>query len=296
MNTRSEHPLRKSFLLACAFLFIAKSASIAQREVRAASDLDAIGPTFEVASVRPANRDDGRHWFGMKLDPSGRYEASAVTLSDLVYAAYSSPSERFKVDTDHAAPKWVNSDNFDVEAKIDDRYMDGWSKLSDQQRTDLVRPMLRRLLVERFYLKVATESRMTPVYALVQAKGGAHVKEVAPPTPIDGDSTKVAERWMTDNPGKAFPGQLMCSGDVCTASALKISVALGQIAANSHADRMVIDQTGLHGTYDFSIPFPTEKEEFPMQEVENALGMKFEPRSMLIKTFVIQSAQKPSVD
>ena len=296
MSMRTRHDTFKLLLCACVFLFLAKSASIAQTEARAATGLDAIGPAFEVASIRPANRDNGRHWFGTKLDPSGRYEASAVPLSSLVYAAYSSASDKFKVETDHTAPKWVSSDEFDVEAKIDDRYMEGWSKLSDQQRMDLVRPMLRQLLVERFHLKVAIEIRMTPVYALVQAKGGAHVKEVAPPAPVDGDPTETAMRWMADNPGTAFPGQLMCSGDRCTAHAVKIGDAIRQIAANSHSDRMVIDQTGLQGTYDFSIPFPTENAEFPMQEVGDALGMKFEPRSIPIKTFVIVSAEKPALD
>jgi uncharacterized protein (TIGR03435 family) len=217
-------------------------------------------------------------------------------LSGLVYIAYPSAAKGFKVETDHTAPKWISSDVFDIEAKIDEGYMDGWSTLSDAQRMDIVRPMLRRLLSERFHLKLTTDTRMTPVYALVQAKGGTHVREVPPPTPVDGDPAEVAARWVAENPGKAFPGQIMCSGDQCVAHAVRIEDALGQIAANSHADRMVVDQTGLKGTYDFSFPFPGAKDEFPMQEVGDALGMKFEPRSMPIKTCIIESAEKPTVD
>ena len=44
--------------------------------------------TFEVASVRPANRDDGRQWFGEQIQPSGRFTVSAMTLESLVRAAY----------------------------------------------------------------------------------------------------------------------------------------------------------------------------------------------------------------
>jgi hypothetical protein len=41
---------------------------------------------------------------------------------------------------------------------------------------------------------------------------------------------------------------------------------------------------------------PGQKEEFPMQQVEEALGMKFEARNMPVKTYVIAWAERPSVD
>jgi len=66
MKMRTKHHTWKALLLACIFLFFATSASIAQKDAPVPSDLDAIGPAFEVASIRPANRDDGRHgyrWF-----------------------------------------------------------------------------------------------------------------------------------------------------------------------------------------------------------------------------------------
>ena len=296
MSMRMGYYTWKTLLLMCSFMFLAGMASMAQKDAGGVEDLNAIGPAFEVASIRLANRDDGRLWFGTKLDASGRYQASAVPLSRLVFAAYFAAPNQPKIETDHAAPKWVSSDEFDIQAKIDDAYLGGWSKLSDEQRMDVIQPMIRRLLVERFHVKLGIENRMTPVYALVQVKGGAHVKEVSPPTPVVGDPTGAEARWMADNPGKVFPGAIMCSGDKCTGHTVKISDAVGQIAANSRSDRMVIDQTGLKGYYDLSFSFPTEKDEFPMQEVGDDLGMKFEPRSVPIKTYVIQSAEKPSVD
>jgi uncharacterized protein (TIGR03435 family) len=283
-------------LFACVLLLLSTAGSTAQQGAPAVMGSDAEGPAFEVASVRPAHREDGRRWFGVKLDASGRYEASAMRLSSLVRSAYVAGLDPVQVETDRGAPKWVNSDEFDIQAKIDERYMDGWSKLSDGQRMDLVRPMLRRLLAERFHLKVAVETRATPVYVLVQAKGGAHVKEVAPPMPVEGDALEAAGRWMNDHPGEAFPGHILFSGETCTARAAKIGDSVGQIAANSHADRIVIDETGLKGYYDFTMPMPGQKDEFPMHQVEEALGMKFEARNMPVKTYVIAWAERPSVD
>jgi len=161
---------------------------------------------------------------------------------------------------------------------------------------DLARPMMPRLLAERFHVKLRVEMRDTPVYALVQAKGGAHVKEVPAPVPSDGDPMEARAKWMADNPGKAVPGGMACSGDKCTANAVRMSAAAGQIAASSRADRMVIDDTGLKGYYDFSFTIPNNQDESAMSEVEEDLGMKFEPRTLTIKTYVIESAEKPSLD
>ena len=265
-------------------------------DAAAATADDSIGPAFEVATIRAANRDDGRHWFGGRLDASGRYAVSAMPLSGLVRWAYLDAPGKGMVTADREAPKWVTSDEFDINAKVDDAYMAGWDKLSNEQRMDRVRPMIRRLLADRFHVKLRVEMRDTPVYALVQAKGGAHVKEVPAPEPVEGDPIEAQARWMRDNPGKASPGVIMCSGDKCTANAVRISNAIGQITGSSHADRMLIDQTGLTGYYDFSFTQPGPKDDSAMAEVSDDLGMKFEPHTVPIKTYVIVSAEKPSLD
>jgi uncharacterized protein (TIGR03435 family) len=256
-----------------------------------------MGPAFEVAAIRPASTDSSRG-FGMGAEPSGRFKAHAVSVTFLFWQAYGDDSGKRNVTTDRAAPKWVDSEEFDINAKVDDAYMGGWGKLSDQQRMDRVRPMLRRLLADRFHVKFRTEMRKTPVYVLVQAKGGAHVKEVPAPAAWEGDPAKASAQWIADHPGKGVPGGWTCGGDKCIGNAAKISDAIGQIQVSSEADRMVIDETGLKGYYDFSFRLfvPHDSDESPMQAVEDDLGVKFEPRSVPLKTYVIVSAEKPSVD
>jgi uncharacterized protein (TIGR03435 family) len=251
-------------------------------------------PTFEVATIRLANRDDGRNWFGSKLE-GHEYTTSRTSLERLVWAAYGVPDtqEKSNVIVDHSAPKWISSDEFDIHARIDDQYLAGGDKLSFKQQMDIVRPMLRQLLDERFHLKLHSEPRPTPVYALVQAKGGAKVKEV--PAPPENPTSEAQAKWMRDNPGKAMPGGWTC-GEQCTFSAVKISNAVGQIGANAKAERMVIDETGLNGYYDFVIPYPAKDDEHPMSTVEEALGMRFEKRTIPIQTWIIESATKPGLD
>jgi uncharacterized protein (TIGR03435 family) len=259
----------------------------------ASPDDDALGPAFEVAAIHPANRDDGRHWFGLRLDASGGFTTSSMSLSGLVRTAYVQQPGEGNVS---GGPKWAQSDTFDINAKVDDAYMAGWDKLSYGQRLDRVRPMIRRLLADRFQLKLRVEMQPTPVYALVQAKGGARMKEVPAPDPVEGDPMEAQTKWMRDNPEKPMPGSVTCSGHTCTGVAVPMKSAIGQISGSSHADRMVIDQTGLKGYYTFTFTQPRPNDDSAMAEIEDDLGLKFEPRTVPMKTYIIDSAEKPSVD
>ncbi|GGG98315.1 TIGR03435 family protein [Silvibacterium dinghuense] len=279
-----------------AFILFPGALLIAQSGSGDTTSADQAGPAFEVATIRQANRGDGRHWFGTKLDNSDRFQTSAMSLTGLVYEAYMIPPAQNKVEIDHGVPDWVNSVEYDITAKIENSYMKDWDRLSYEQRMNVIRPMLQALLAERFHLRLRTEDRMTPVYVLVQAKGGAHVKEVSAPEPVKGDEEEAQKRWADEHPNGVYPGVIMCTGEKCIAHAVKISTSIGQISANAHSDRMVIDETGLKGYYDFSIPYPDKADEFPMHTVEEALGMKFESRSVPIQTYVIVSAEKPAMD
>jgi uncharacterized protein (TIGR03435 family) len=128
----------------------------------------------------------------------------------------------------------------------------------------------------------------------VQAKGGAKVKEVSAPPPLEGDWNEALNRFRAEHPGKPFPGAISCGSDGCTAKAVIMSKALGQIRGSSHADRIVIDETGLKGYYDFSFRNPTEDDHDAMGEIEEDLGMKFEARKVDLTTYVIDSAQSPT--
>jgi uncharacterized protein (TIGR03435 family) len=286
---------RTALLIVSVWMLVCATAAVAQGNPAVVGDADAKGPAFEVAVIRPTG-SVGRGWSGTRLDPSGRFEGSNVSLSYLFWQAYEDASGKSNVTLDRGAPKWVDSEMFDINAKVDDAYMGGWDKLSEQQRMNLVRPMIRRLLADRFHVKMRVEMRKTPVYVLVQAKGGAHVKEVSAPPVSDGDPGEAMRQWMADHPGKGAPGSMTCGSDGCTASAVKIGDMIGQIGMSSGADRMVIDETGLKGFYDFSFSRPHEEDETPMQAVEAGLGMRFEPKSVPVKTYVIESAEKPSVD
>lgn len=218
------------------------------------------------------------------------FEARGMSLKGLVgYAyAFAGPPPRPVA----GGGGWIDSQPWDIVAKVDDP---SFVRLSNAERRDRMRLMLQALLAERFRLKLHTEMRLTPVYALVQTKGGAKVKEVPAPPEVQGDSMDAMKRYHEENPGKPFPGSFMCSDDRCTAAAVTISTVLGQIQYITHSDRMVIDDTGLKGHYDFSFRTLGGDDTDP-PNIEEDLGMKLESRKVDLTTYVIDSAEKPSAN
>ena len=221
----------------------------------------------------------------------GTFEARSMSLKSLVWYAYANQGPKRQMVS--GGEGWIDSQNWDIMAKIDDPSFAG---LSSKERTDRMRPMVQALLDERFHLKFHTEMRPTPVYVLVQVKGGAKVKEVPAAPPVNGDWMEAMKRYREENPGKPFPGAISCGDNGCTATAVTISAAIGQIQGSSQADRPVIDETGLKGSYDFHFRQPRHDDDGAMREIEEDLGMKFESRKVDLNTYVIDSAERPSVN
>src|SRR5262245_29973253 len=121
--------------------------------------LGAQAPKFEVASVKPNTSGDGRVMVGMQ--PGGRLTASNMPLRELVRMAYQ--LQPFQIV---GGPDWIASERFDITAKAE----------GDVAPTSPFGPpnplmlMMRSLLEERFHLKVHTETREMPTYALVLAR------------------------------------------------------------------------------------------------------------------------------
>src|SRR5438046_3165253 len=74
---------------------------------------------------------------------------------------------------------WLNSERYNIEAKVDESVADRLHELSFDQRLIEYRHMLQTLLKERFGLVFHWETKELPVYALVVTKSGqigrAHV-------------------------------------------------------------------------------------------------------------------------
>ena len=250
-------------------------------------------PSFEVASVRP-NPNTGQA-FSFILQPT-RFVAQNAPLDRLIRFAYNVKSSRQLVNM----PDWAGSRGFDIDAKIGDAEVDAMKSLTPDQRFAQYRLMVQSLLADRFQMKVSTETRELPVYALVLAKGGPRL---TPAVPQDLERQRFPRLGFT------------AAGDL-TARSVSMSFFADWLSGRlDTADRVVIDATGLKGTYDFALqwnpvggavvtaganpppvsaPQPNEDKPSLFTAIQEQLGLKLESQKAPVEVLVIESVEQPT--
>ena len=155
-------------------------------------------PAFEVASVKPSSPNSSSPFGGFPIiipAPNGRLTATNVPLRLLVRMAYS--VQDFQID---GGPSWQMSQRFDITAKAEDGTAATMQPLL---------PMLKTLLADRFKLKVHTETRELPVFALVIAREDGKLGPSLKPSTSDCSSAQ-AENQKTGR--GARQGRPRCVG------------------------------------------------------------------------------------
>jgi uncharacterized protein (TIGR03435 family) len=200
---------------------------------------------FEVVSLKPTKNPEGE-WY--LHDTSDGISGVNVHLMLLVKEAYG-----IYEDYRYAGgPEWLSSETYSVEAKMDASVADQYRKLPRDQRLLAKRHMIQVLLEERFNMKAHRETKEFPVYFLVVAKGGPKFRE-SKPNPDDPTAPKNAV-WK----GPGMKGGMM----ILSAKLMPIS-QLAQ-TLSEELGRMVVDKTGLTGTYDFDIQYALERGSQPI--------------------------------
>ncbi len=229
-------------------------------------------PQFEVATIKPnhspdPNNDKG-YWRAVKGDEI-KITMRNGNLLAFIEEAYGVKPYQI------TGPDWLKSERFDIVA------------IASHVRKDQLRPMLQSLLKERFKLEVHRESKVLPVYALVQGKNGAKIQAIKP----DGES------GVWDGIGKL--------------TAKKITMTHFAETLSSQMDRPVVDTTGLEGVFDFTLEY-TKQEVQPkfnadgvgtaapdlesgqsiFSALQEQLGLKLESRKAPVEMLVIDHAEK----
>jgi uncharacterized protein (TIGR03435 family) len=246
---------------------------------------------YEVASIKPSKLTNTR-W----SPSSDGFNVSGATLKWLLSAA-------FRVLGDYSlsgGPTWLNSDRYDVEAKMDPDAAEALNKLSNEDRAVVQQHMIQALLAERFGLVFHRETRDMAVYMLVVGKSGSKLHEAKP-----GDTYPNGIK-LSNGPGGA--GVMMMRGGpggtfIVTAQGVPLSSFIPQLSGNS--GRPVLDKTGLTGIYDFTLTYaldqnasasatsdPTGPSIFTA--IQEQLGLKLEPGKGPVEVIVIDHAEKPS--
>ncbi len=222
------------------------------------------GQSFDVATVRPNPGGKGK---GDLAVTHGTLTIRNLALRDMIAFAYS------VADYQVSGPLWLRQDRFNIAAKAD----------SPETGEDEMRPLLQKLLAERFHLAAHRETRQLSAYVLVAAKRG--------PTLHPADPGGAAMPFKKAN--KADVGRIHSDSMTMPQFAEVLSRRLGY---------PVQDMTGLKGAYRIRLEWTAENQPQKIKTgkpakdhdqpsiftaLQEQMGLRLEARKTAVEVYVI---------
>jgi uncharacterized protein (TIGR03435 family) len=277
--------------------------------------------TFEVASVKP-EKDcaQGNSRFPPSMDP-GAFRLPCVSVRGLIgmaYSVFSGTDPSFRKAQVIGGPSWIDSDTYSINAKPE----------TASTATEMMGPMLRSLLEDRFRLRIHTEPRDTPVYLLTVAEPNPKLRATK-----DGDCVPMdLSQEMQKRPSRPDPEALRSAPKQCGEIRMgrdpngegmafdlygaTMAVFVSRLLT-PYARRPVVDNTGLKGRFDVHLAFDTRPPQgsallngqaMPQEDsstesssefsiftaVRKQLGLKLTPGKSPLDAIVIDSVERPS--
>jgi uncharacterized protein (TIGR03435 family) len=171
-------------------------------------------------------------------------------------------------------PAWAGSEAFAIEAKMDGDTVAALAKLQPQEQWQQRQKMLQALLADRFALKVHRTTKELPIYVLTVVDAGKLKKSVSE---TGGSST--------------YSGKFTARGISIDSLAMNLSNTVG---------RTVVNQTGLEGTYDFTLEWAPEGADASdprpsiFTALEEQMGLKLKPARGPVDAIVVDAIKRPS--
>jgi bla regulator protein BlaR1 len=230
---------------------------------------------FEVAVIKKQKRETQKGL--MEMLPGGGLQMGGVTVKQLIAMGYDVREEQVL-----GGPKWLDQESYSLLAKAEkaDAAADPSSTSGPGTPAfNRLQERLRTLLAERCRLAVRVDSKPSPGYELVLAKGG----------------TKLVP---TTNP--LAPGTMRSRGAINGRSGTMKMLAT---VLTHYVGSPVIDKTGLTGSYDYKLEYAddTAGPDAAVAEgasiftaIQEQLGLKLERARVSIDTVVVERVEKPS--
>jgi len=263
-------------------------AALAQRAIRD----DAGVVSFEAAVIKPS-RGDGAKSLGTGVP--GQFEATGVTLHDLIATAYGGITGRLGDARIVDEPSWFASQRWDVLGKT--------SRTEGLGRMFL---MVQTLLRDRFGLRLEIRQRELPVYALVPARSDQRPGPKLTTSSID--CAKVLPDVEAN--GRWPVGVEWCGWRYQGAEPVHVEargVTLEELAArlepSPSVGRPVIDRTGRAGTFDLAFDFspspgPSQGDAIRVSifTALQRVGLKLESQKLPLDTIVVDKGEKTPIE
>jgi len=248
----------------CAWLFVSLLFLLSSM----AAGQAAATPAFEVASVKPSARQVGADYNNRFTRSPAGITARNATLKRLI-------SEAYRVQVRQVVgPGWLDENEYDLEARA-----------GEQTRREQMDLMLRRLLAERFNLKLHRETREMRVYELLADKAGIKIHPMK-----SGEPPKAGA-------GLHFHGDMRQFADF-----LAVQFSIPMLDDPSQPGRAggpaipVLDKTGLSDVFDFAVDVRPElrTDSFTLWQraLREQLGLRVEAGRGPVEVLVIDDAAK----
>jgi uncharacterized protein (TIGR03435 family) len=264
---------------------------------------------FEVASVKldkgPFRPPNFPLDTGDAFTPGNRFSADFPLLTYIHFAYKINFSQQQREFILAHWPKWVNSEQYAIEAKA-----------AGPANKDQMRLMMQSLLSDRFRLAVHFETQETAVMALKLVKPGkAGPKLLAHSEgPACEDLAAPAQSRAGDSslpfPERCYVQQLSMNGQKLRAGSRNTTMdeLAGALSGLGRLDRPVVDQTGLSSRIDYEMewsqepnaagppdatPPPDQGPTF-LEALGEQLGLKLESTKAPLRVLVIDHIERPS--
>lgn len=236
-------------------------------------DLHCQTPSFEVASITPCKPDTpeppGEHMGMVRFTyPGGNFTARATSIKYLFEWAYGI------LPAQHSdGPSWLGTQRYDINAR-------GPADATDHQ----MKLMVQTLLADRFKLKFHTEEKEVPV---ILVSLGKNEPKLYPVKEGEVHSLKVMPKMGPDNHPVSFH-----------VVATKFSLEELNETFARQLGRVIVDQTGLKGEFDFAIDMtPSEEQPNPLDPaivigaMRDQLGLTVKSQKGPVHYYVIDSIE-----
>ena len=216
-------------------------------------------PVFEAASVKPSDPTKPESFWNVS---PGRLNVRNMSLKSLVMAAYD--VKRYQVA---GGPKWVDSDRFNIVAKLEDT----GDRSRGKEAAMRLLGAAQALLAERFQLLIHNETKSVSGYSLVNAKGGFKLK------PAAGDGSSSIRTGKTKMEAHGYSMERLAA------------------SLSTQLEGPVADATGVEGTFDFVVEWSLDDSGPSLfTALQETLGLRLESRKVSVPVIVIDRAEKPA--
>ena len=246
------------------------------------ANAQAPAPSFDVATIKPAKPDSHRISWN---NDNNLTTIENFTLRALIKFAFGLHSDSQVL----GGPDWINKEHFDISAKVDEAEEARMKAMKPEDSDHEYQLILRSFLIERFHLKVHSDTRPLPAFALL----------------VDGPKSK-----LTPTPPPADPDKADDSVSINNTHLEAVRAPMDrlcEVLANMHEvdDRVVVNQTGLTGKFNFTLDWTPDRGTPPPPDalypglftaLREQLGLKLEHQTLPVPVVVVDSIAKPDID